>query len=156
MESISPTGEYWQQGLQSFVTMIQMIVEPNLVAYNVTRSLWGLKNPKFVGNVCWGPTFGQTQCHATPLRNKAFIKGLLKQLDPLKIESLIKTGYFLWKRGIGRVFFPLRFPWTSKVLYNSMEKGGSEWYCASLIFDTLRHATLQPDVVTCNSMISDA
>ena len=29
-------SQQWQQGFQSFVTMIQMTVEPNLVAYNVT------------------------------------------------------------------------------------------------------------------------
>jgi len=35
-----------------------------------------------------------------------------------------------------------------------MEKSGkTQWHLASLIFDTLRHGTLQPDVVTCNSMI---
>ena len=36
MPFICRTGQQWQQGFLSFVTMIQMTVEPNLVAYNVT------------------------------------------------------------------------------------------------------------------------
>jgi len=47
------TGQHWQQGLRSFGTMIQMTVEPNLVAYNVT--VWEDSFGFFVVGflVCW-------------------------------------------------------------------------------------------------------
>lgn len=53
MPFISRTGQQWQQGLQSFVTMIQMTVEPNLVAYNVT--VWEDSVRVFLSLVfgCW-------------------------------------------------------------------------------------------------------